>query len=90
MNLEFCAPESSTFHLDIPNSLPLLYGDAPSPSLAIDTARKLMTLCVSLHEYPNIRFQANSRFCEEVANMLLVRAALLTGQPFAGLHALTN
>lgn len=71
VNLEFCAPESSTFHLDIPNSLPLMYGDAPSPTLAMDTARKLMTLCVSLNEYPNIRYQTSSRFCEQVANSLL-------------------
>jgi len=71
VNLEFCAPESSTFHLDNHNSLTQLYGNVPSPTLANDTARKLMTLCVSLNEYPNIRFQANSRFCEEVANILV-------------------
>lgn len=82
VNLEFCAPESSTFHLDIPNSLPLMYGDAPSPTLAMDTARKLMTLCVSLNEYPNIRYQTSSRFCEQVANSLLVNilTAMSTGR----------
>lgn len=68
--LEFIVAESSVYHLDLPQSLCKLYGevsDSNHPSLL---AAKLTSLCITLNEFPYIRYQNSSPYCREAARVL--------------------
>jgi hypothetical protein len=69
--LEFMAMEANTFHLDLKSSLVTLFtrGQAPAlQSYITKIIKKLSTLCVSLNEYPCIRYQGNSAVASAIAN----------------------
>ena len=69
IHLEYLCVERSVFQFDMTNSLSKLYGAAPDPTFAATIARKLATVCISLNEYPCIRYQGTSRFAVEVAKI---------------------
>ncbi len=67
LSLEYLAVEANSFHLDLKTCLPMIYGSSPDPMLSNIVARKLSTMCISLNEHPNIRYQGSSKFCKAVA-----------------------
>ena len=67
LNLDFIASESNSFHLDMKNCLPRLFGNAPDTHLQQLIASKLTTFCISLNEHPSIRYQANSKVSANIA-----------------------
>lgn len=69
IHLEFLCVERSVFQLDMPDSLSKLYGAAPDTTYAALIGRKLATVCISLNEYPCIRYQGSSRFAIEIAKV---------------------
>eukprot|EP00935_MAST-01C_sp_MAST-1C-sp1_P002343 g2343.t1 len=73
VNLDFLALESGVFSLDLKNSLCDLFApDIPSSHLQQHTteiARKLVTLCATLNEYPYIRFPADNIKMQNLAQV---------------------
>ena len=72
LNIEYLAVESNVYHMDLQDRsiLSSLYGSSPDPTLAPMLGKKLATLCISLNEHPNIRFQGTSRYCRTIAETL--------------------
>ena len=68
--MNFISAESNVFHLDSPDALGKLYGPSPDPTYPREIAKKLATLCITLNEYPTIRYQASSRFAYEISTSL--------------------
>lgn len=67
---DFLAPENWLFHLDMTNCLSSLFSKSTSSDLTSVIARKLTTLCITLNEYPNIRYQASSQLGKAIATKL--------------------
>jgi len=69
-NLNFLAYEQRVFHLDSPYTLPKLFPNC-NTELLHEVADKLLSLCVTLGDHPNIRFQANSlQLTEQLSTIL--------------------
>eukprot|EP01056_Protomagalhaensia_sp_Gyna25_P001833 Protomagalhaensia_sp_Gyna_25__1832@NODE_196_length_4510_cov_17_615746_g151_i0_p1_GENE_NODE_196_length_4510_cov_17_615746_g151_i0NODE_196_length_4510_cov_17_615746_g151_i0_p1_ORF_typecomplete_len582_score128_87Sec1/PF00995_23/6_6e79_NODE_196_length_4510_cov_17_615746_g151_i01111748 len=67
-NLAFVAYESRAFHLDMPHALHRLFParkEREEEALVQEIAYKLATVCLSLGDKPNIRFQQNRRGLNE-------------------------
>ena len=73
INVDFLSAESAVFHFDMAPAdvYSQLYSDEGLPSFAKVVARKLLTMCASLHECPLIRTRADSPM-ESVAIHLVV------------------
>jgi len=70
LSLDFIACESGSFHLDMKNCLPRLFGNSPDTHLQQLIAKKLTTVCISLNEHPSIRYQAGSKIAQNIAHAL--------------------
>lgn len=70
INLDFLATETSTYQLDLPNSLERLYGVSPDSSFPAFLGKKLVNMCVTLNEHPCIRYQGSSPFARDIATAL--------------------
>lgn len=70
IHLEFISTESNVFHMDLPNTLSKFYGSLPDPEYPALIGRKLATLCITLNEHPNIRYQNSSRYAKDIAESL--------------------
>lgn len=71
VNLDFVSSESNVFHCDLPLTLPRLIGHAPDPTCPKVLAEKLATTCITLNEFPSIRFQKSSPFASEMATTVV-------------------
>ena len=69
LNLEYLAIESQCFHLDAPETFADLYGGSGA-SAQSRIVTKLLTTCVSLGEFPAIRYQGGAPRAKQVAEML--------------------
>lgn len=67
IHLEYLAVESFAFHVDTSNALARLYGRADE-ALPLTVGRKLASMCISLNEFPNIRYQASSPAARAIAD----------------------
>ena len=70
LHLEYVTSESYVFNFDLPGSLAKMYGDLSDHDHPALLARKLTTLCISLNEYPYIRYQNSSPYTRETARLL--------------------
>lgn len=70
IHMNFISAESNVFHLDMPDTLSRLFGNAADPQCPSVIAQKLATLCITLNEYPSIRYLGSSRFAQETATVL--------------------
>ncbi len=70
IQFDFLVPESWIYHLDLTESLPTLFNNPSDAAFPIAMAKKLATLCITLNEYPNIRFQKSSVIATNIANKL--------------------
>lgn len=66
VHFDFLTAESSVFHLDQPDAMIRLFA-RPDTSFSTLIGRKLATLCITLNEYPNIRYQSSSTFARTIA-----------------------
>ena len=71
INLDFVSSESNVFHFDLPLTLPKLLGHAPDSNCPKVLGEKLATTCITLNEFPCIRYQASSRFATEMATTVV-------------------
>ena len=55
----------------MPQTLPKLLGHAPDSNCPKVLAEKLASVCITLNEFPSIRFQSSSRFATEIATTLV-------------------
>ncbi|EGG19715.1 Sec1-like family protein [Cavenderia fasciculata] len=71
MNIEFLANESQVFHFDQKHTIPTLFmPDAPNQiEEQAKIATRLVSLCVSLGEYPIIRYSRNNPVSAVIAGM---------------------
>ena len=68
---DFLTPENWMFNLDMSNCFTTLFNKSlSSSSLPAIIADKLTTLCISLNEYPNIRYQNSSHIAKAIATKL--------------------
>ena len=70
VHFNFLAPESWVYHLDIYDSFQRLYDQDIDKNCPILYGKKLATLCITLNEFPNIRYQSSSPISKIVANTL--------------------
>ncbi len=70
LNLEFLAIESHCFHFDAPETFGEIYGGLSDRSAQNRLVSKLLTTCVSLGEFPAIRYQLGSMRSKQVAEGL--------------------
>jgi syntaxin-binding protein 1 len=70
ISFDFLSVESSVFHLDLTNSLDMLYGVSADSTFPAMLGRKLVNLCVTLNEHPCIRYQGSSPFSRDIATSL--------------------
>ena len=70
INVNFLSVESNVFHLDMPDALARLYGSTPDPQCPTSMGQKLATLCITLNEYPCIRYLGSSPYCRAVATVV--------------------
>lgn len=71
INLDFVSSESNVFHFDMPLTLPKLLGHAPDSNCPKVLGEKLATTCITLNEFPCIRYQTSSRFATEMATTVV-------------------
>lgn len=80
INMNFLATEASAFHLDMPRCLPALFTTRPDNGAIEEVVHKLVSLCVTLNEYPHVRYNQNSvlgaRIATLIQDALNVRAGL--------------
>ena len=69
-NVNFLAVENSVYHMDMPEALIKLYGSEPDADYPAIMGQKLATLCITLNEYPCIRYQGSSPFCRAIATVV--------------------
>lgn len=67
INLNFLSAESNVFNLDHPETLIKLYKTPSDPTHPLKLARELATMCITLNEFPIIRYQESSRVAREIA-----------------------
>lgn len=53
------------------NALTRLYSDPTDPTCPRQIGQKLATLCITLNEYPSIKYQISSPYATEIANTVL-------------------
>lgn len=53
------------------NALTRLYSDPTDPTCPRQIGQKLATLCITLNEYPSIKYQLSSPYATEIANTVL-------------------
>lgn len=73
LNLEYLATEPQSFHFDSPRSLSTLFAPNGGPSLRAEyeeTARRLVTLCATLGDYPLVRFSRKHTVAGKLAAMV--------------------
>ena len=70
IKLDILLAERNVYQMDNKDTLKMIYGATPDSKHAAYLARKLATLCVSLSEYPSIRYQQSSPFARDVAAIL--------------------
>ena len=70
ININFLSVENHVFHLDMPEALSKLYGSVPDPDYPAVMGQKLASLCITLNEYPSIRYQGSSPYCRAIATVL--------------------
>jgi syntaxin-binding protein 1 len=70
VHMDFISAESNVFHLDMPRTLGNLFGNPTDTLCPSVMAHKLATLCISLNEYPSIRYLGSSRYAQETATVL--------------------
>ena len=70
LSIDFLATESNVFEFGLPDTLLYLHGSLPDPDYPALLGRKLATVCITLNEYPCIRFQSSSPYCREIATTL--------------------
>lgn len=66
VHFDFLTAESSVFHMDQPDAMIRMFS-RPDTSFSTLMGRKLATLCITLNEYPNIRYQTSSAFSRTIA-----------------------
>ena len=70
VNIDFLARESRAFHLDMRNALRYVFPRRPSPGRCEQVmADKIVSLCVTLNEYPHIRYRASSPLVDGLAKL---------------------
>ena len=70
INMNFLATESSAFHLDMPRCLPALFSTRPDNAVIEEVVHKLVSLCVTLNEYPHVRYNQNSVLGARIATLV--------------------
>lgn len=70
LSIDFLATESNVFEFGLPDTLLNLHGSLPDPDYPALLGKKLATVCITLNEYPCIRFQSSSPYCREIATTL--------------------
>ncbi|GAB5030940.1 sec1-like family protein [Nannochloropsis oceanica] len=70
VNMNFLATEASAFHLDMPRCLPGLFSSRPDDTILDEVVDKLVSLCVTLNEYPHVRFNQNSVLGARIATLV--------------------
>ena len=70
VNMNFLATESSAFHLDMPRCLPALFSTRPDNAVMEEVVHKLVSLCVTLNEYPHVRYNQNSVLGARIATLV--------------------
>mmetsp|Transcript_25108 Transcript_25108/g.69260 ORF Transcript_25108/g.69260 Transcript_25108/m.69260 type:complete len:723 (-) Transcript_25108:57-2225(-) len=69
LNVDFLVREQRAFTLDTKDTFVTLFQGSGIRPVEVKTAEKLMTLCVTLNEYPHVRFKQNSNVCTNVASI---------------------
>jgi syntaxin-binding protein 1 len=69
LNLEYLAFESRCFHFDAPETFADLYGGSEG-SVQSKIVTKLLTTCITLGEFPSIRYQGGTLRAKRIADML--------------------
>ena len=70
IKLDILVSEKNVYHMDCKDSLKSLYGSSPDSTHSSYLARKLATLCISLNEFPSIRYQFSSPVARDIALIL--------------------
>ena len=70
INMNFLACESSAFHLDMHKCIPSLFTTRPDNAVIEDIVNKLVSLCVTLNEYPHVRYNQNSVLGARIATLV--------------------
>ena len=70
LSIDFLATESNVFEFGLQDTLLKLHGSLPDPDYPTLLGKKLATVCITLNEYPCIRFQSSSPYCREIATTL--------------------
>ena len=70
INMHFLATEASAFHLDMPRCLPALFSPRPDGAVVAEVVHKLVSLCVTLNEYPHVRYSQNSVLGARLATLV--------------------
>lgn len=69
VHLDYMPLESNIFHFGRPDSLRRLFGrSGADASYPAEIGRRLATVCITLNEHPNIRYQASSQFAHAIAD----------------------
>lgn len=68
VQIEYLAPEANVFHLDDTAGLSKIFGDGADTNYAEVLGRKIATMCISLNEHPNLRYQAASPIARLIAD----------------------
>jgi syntaxin-binding protein 1 len=63
--------ESNVFHFDMSTSLTRLYGEPTDPNCPLQIGQKLATLCITLNEFPSIKYQISSPYATAIATTAL-------------------
>mmetsp|Transcript_23172 Transcript_23172/g.33979 ORF Transcript_23172/g.33979 Transcript_23172/m.33979 type:complete len:645 (-) Transcript_23172:383-2317(-) len=71
LNLHFVTPEVNVYHFDMPSALTRLYGEPEDPTCPNAIAEKLATLCITLNEFPSVRYQTSSTTATEIATTVV-------------------
>ncbi len=66
--MDFVTAELNVFHLDAKLTLSKFYGAHPDSAHVQYLAKRIATMCITLKEYPSIRFQGSSSFAKDLAN----------------------
>jgi len=68
VNLDFLTKETNAFHFDLGvGSFSEIVNRPVGSNAHVVIAKKLVTVCCTLNEYPHIRYKAGSAMCEDIA-----------------------
>eukprot|EP00536_Pseudo-nitzschia_multiseries_P007692 jgi/Psemu1/240469/estExt_Genewise1.C_1830067 len=74
INVDFLVREQRSFTLDTKDTFATIFATGTGMrSLEVKTAEKLVTLCVTLNEYPHVRFKQSSNVCTNIASIFQKR-----------------